>query len=252
MDGRSPTAALNLSDPNTMGALMQSMARKEGYSNWNSPLAHQAAGAQVQQQNTYNIYGGNAQEVGSRTPAAMQMPGCAGNQRGRLMDILSTLFQQQSRRIGLIVPSVVISEKHNDTLEITEHPVEVGAAISDHAYRRPSEVVMEVGLLVAVRCLTFLIHLSWVERGLSPKETYQELLDLQNSRVPFDVVTGKRIYTNMLIRALEVTTDRTSENVLSAVLTLREVIITSTTTTQVAAKADMKLGANTSAVQNSG
>lgn len=62
--GISPTAALNLSDPNTMAMLMQSMARKEGYSNWNSPLAHQAAGAQVNQQNTYNIYGGNAQEIG--------------------------------------------------------------------------------------------------------------------------------------------------------------------------------------------
>ncbi|MGQ9191472.1 hypothetical protein [Klebsiella pneumoniae] len=62
--GVSPTAALNLSDPNTMAMLMQSMARKEGYSNWNSPLAHQAAGAQVNQQNTYNIYGGNAQEIG--------------------------------------------------------------------------------------------------------------------------------------------------------------------------------------------
>ncbi|HCC2456063.1 TPA: hypothetical protein M2P23_005443 [Klebsiella variicola] len=62
--GVSPTAALNLSDPNTMAMLMQSIARKEGYSNWNSPLAHQAAGAQVNQQNTYNIYGGNAQEIG--------------------------------------------------------------------------------------------------------------------------------------------------------------------------------------------
>ncbi|HCJ2692835.1 phage baseplate protein [Klebsiella michiganensis] len=169
------------------------------------------------------------------------------------MDILSTLFQQQTRRIGLIVPSVVISEKHNDTLEITEHPVEVGAAISDHAYRRPSEVVMQVGFAGGGSLLDFLDTTSiGLSAGLSPKETYQELLDLQNSRVPFDVVTGKRIYTNMLIRALEVTTDRTSENVLSAVLTLREVIITSTTTTQVAAKADMKLGANTSAVQNSG
>lgn len=42
------------------------------------------------------------------------------------MDILSTLFHQQSRKIGMIVPSVVISEKHTDMLEITEHPVEVG------------------------------------------------------------------------------------------------------------------------------
>lgn len=62
--GVSPDAVLNLNNPNTMASLMQSMARKEGYSNWNSPLAHQAAGAQVNQQNTYNIYGGNAQEIG--------------------------------------------------------------------------------------------------------------------------------------------------------------------------------------------
>ena len=62
--GVSPTAALNLSDPNTMGALMQSMARKEGYSNWNSPMAYQAAGAQILQNNTYHIQGSNAQEIG--------------------------------------------------------------------------------------------------------------------------------------------------------------------------------------------
>ena len=45
----------------------------------------------------------------------------------------------------MIVPSVVISEKHTDMLEITEHPVEVGAAVADHAYKKPSEVVMEGG-----------------------------------------------------------------------------------------------------------
>ena len=40
------------------------------------------------------------------------------------MDILSAIFRQQSRRIGLLIPSVVVSEKHSDALEITEHPVE--------------------------------------------------------------------------------------------------------------------------------
>lgn len=57
--GVSPTAALNLSDPNTMAMLMQSMARKEGYSNWNSPLARQAAGATVNQNTVINISGVN-------------------------------------------------------------------------------------------------------------------------------------------------------------------------------------------------
>lgn len=165
------------------------------------------------------------------------------------MDILSTLFQQQSRRIGLIVPSVVVSEKHNDTLEITEHPVETGAPVSDHAYKRPSEVVMEVGCSLLDFIDTSSLGLTL---GLSPKETYQQILDLQSSRIPFDVVTGKRLYSNMLIRAIEVTTDRTSENVLMAVLTLREVIITQTQQIAVADKADMKEGANTSAVINSG
>ncbi|ENZ7715939.1 hypothetical protein WJF66_003240 [Klebsiella aerogenes] len=61
--GVSPDAVLNLNNPNTMASLMQSMARKEGYANWQSPLAYQAAGASIQQNNTYNIHGGNAMEV---------------------------------------------------------------------------------------------------------------------------------------------------------------------------------------------
>jgi hypothetical protein len=58
---------LNLSDPQQFSNLLQAMSRKEGYSSWNSPLAGVAASkasAQIQQQNTYNIYGGNAQEIG--------------------------------------------------------------------------------------------------------------------------------------------------------------------------------------------
>ena len=55
----SPNAILNLTDPRTMGALMQSMARKEGYSNWNSPLAYQAAAGSLNQQTVINVHGVN-------------------------------------------------------------------------------------------------------------------------------------------------------------------------------------------------
>lgn len=169
------------------------------------------------------------------------------------MDILSTLFSQQSRKIGLIVPDVVITEKHSDTLEITEHPVEKDAPVADHAFKRPPELVMEVGFSGGGSLLDLLDTSSiGLSLGLSPNEVYQQLIDLQESRVPFDVVTGKRLYTNMLIRVLDVTTDRTSENVLMATLTLRGVIISSTQTISVADKADMSQGVSTSAVQNSG
>lgn len=174
------------------------------------------------------------------------------------MDILSTLFQQQSRKIGIMVPSVVVSEKHSDTLEITEHPVEKptssGAGfVADHAYRRPSEVVMEVGFAGGGSLLDLLDTSSiGISLGMSPKEVYASFLEMQRNRELLDVITGKRQYSNMLLRTIEVTTDKTTENVLSAVLTLRELILTSTTTVQVADKTDMSQGVSTSPTQNAG
>ncbi|HHG9944814.1 TPA: phage baseplate protein [Yersinia enterocolitica] len=175
------------------------------------------------------------------------------------MDILSAIFRQQSRRIGIIIPSVVVSEKHSDALEITEHPVErpttnsVSGFIADHAYKRPSEVTMELGFAGGGSLLDFVdTSTIGLSLGKSPREVYQEILDLQATRKPIDVITGKRKYSNMLIRAVEVTTDKTSENVLMCVLTLREVIMSQTESVQVADKSDMQDGVSTSGVQNSG
>ncbi|WP_447870309.1 phage baseplate protein [Serratia fonticola] len=174
------------------------------------------------------------------------------------MDILSVLFSQQRRRIGAIVPSVVISEKHSDALEITEHPVEIGAPVSDHAFKRPSEVTMELGfasggsLIDGIDTAQIFNIDTGLSLGTSPADVYQELLSLQETRVPFDLITGKRTYKNMLIRAIEVTTDKTSENVLMCVLTMREVIISQTQKTNAADKADMLMGVSTSPTQNTG
>ncbi|CDL79914.1 phage baseplate protein [Xenorhabdus cabanillasii] len=146
------------------------------------------------------------------------------------MDILSMLFSQGTRKIGMIVPSVVISEKHQDSTEITEHPVQLGAAISDHAYDRPSEVTMELGFAGGGSLIDMFDLGTGTSLGKSPKAVYQQLLALKASKKPFNVTTGKRQYKNMLIRAIEVTTDKTSENVLMVTLTLREVIIVETQT----------------------
>ncbi|HDL7084436.1 TPA: hypothetical protein PXM35_000093 [Yersinia enterocolitica] len=169
------------------------------------------------------------------------------------MDILSAIFRQQTRKIGLLVPSVIISEKHLDALEITEHPVEVGAAVNDHAYKRAAEVTMEVGFAGGGSLLDFVdTSTIGLSLGKSPEEVYQELRDLQESRQPFDVITGKRKYSNMLIRGIEVTTDKTSENVLMCALTLREVIMSQTESVTVADKENMQDGVSTSAMQNTG
>ncbi|MGC4125014.1 phage baseplate protein [Enterobacter sp.] len=174
------------------------------------------------------------------------------------MDILSAIIRHHSRLfgvkgVGLIVPDVVVSEKHSDVLEITRHPVEVGAAVSDHAYRQPSDVIMECGFSGGGSLVDFSDTTNiGLRASLSPKEMYQNILDLQASRQPIEVITGKRTYSNMLIRSIEVTTDRNTENVLMATLTMREVLITQTTPVQVADKTAMSTGVNTSAVVNTG
>lgn len=174
------------------------------------------------------------------------------------MNTFSTIFQQHRRSIGIIVPDVVISEKHQDSLKITEHPVERPSAgglinIADHAYVEPAKLTMEVGFASGGSLLDFADTTKFgISLNLSPQELYQQLLDLQRSRELFDVTTGKRQYKNMILRAIAVTTDAKSENVLMATLSLQEVVISDTNSIQVADKSEMSSGVNTSAVQNSG
>ncbi|HBV9098994.1 hypothetical protein Q4R79_18405 [Morganella morganii] len=178
------------------------------------------------------------------------------------MDILSTLFSQNTRKIEMIVPSVVISEKHSDSSEITEHPVQVpggeGFTVSDHTFDRPSEVTMEIGfagggsLIDGFDTSSMFDISTGLKLGSSPREIYQQLLDLRASKKPFDVITGKRDYKNMLIRAIEVTTDNTSENVLMVVLTLRQLIIVETKKTKVAPVENQKLPEATGGTEDRG
>lgn len=184
------------------------------------------------------------------------------------MDILSSLLGQQTRSISLIrsqegqssvlLPSVVISENHSDTLEITEHPIEVPTAqgygtITDHAWRKPGTVTMQVGFgssgsLLDLLDTTGVVSMPWQ----SPKEVYKTLRDLQSNRSLLSVNTGKRLYQNMLLKSLTVTTDKDTEYVLSATLIFQEVLLSQAMKTIVADKSRMRDGQNTTARLDTG
>lgn len=137
------------------------------------------------------------------------------------------------RSIGGIVAQLVQEETHTDELEITNHPVEQGASITDHAFKLPAQLVLRY---------------SWSEspspqpglRGLVPSllpqqsqsiwDIYQKLLNLQVNRTLVDVYTGKRAYRNMLIQGLEQDTDASGDHRLPLTIRLQELILVSTTT----------------------
>lgn len=164
----------------------------------------------------------------------------------------SSLIQVRPKRtLGGIVFDAVFEENHEDSLSITEHPVEQGAAISDHAYKKPVSVTIRAGAsdsgggLIggAVRSIT------GEKRSVS---VYEQLRKLQDSREPFDIVTGKRAYKNMLIETLSVSTDATTENALIVTADCREVIIVRTVITSVPPRERHSNGSKTGAISEKG
>lgn len=106
---------------------------------------------------------------------------------------------------------VTITEGTVDEIEITDQPVQQGAAISDHAFKKP---------------VNFTVQLQFGSNilGDSLTTTYQKLLDLQSSFIPFVVTTPKRVYSNMLMKIVGVTTEKKTENVLALSLAFKQII----------------------------
>lgn len=153
----------------------------------------------------------------------------------------SKMAVRPHRSVGDLVFDVTVEEVHEDELTITEHPVEQGAEISDHAYKNPETVTIRAGITDCKQ-----------DGGKPSSEFYEKLLELQKKREPMDVVTGKRMYENMLIQSISETTDNNTENALMVTMTLRQVHIVETKVTSVPPSTRHKNPAKTGGVSDKG
>ena len=60
-----------------------------------------------------------------------------------VLDGILTVIPQGN--IGGIAIPATFEETNTDQVSVTDHPVEAGAQITDHAYYRPAELVMRCG-----------------------------------------------------------------------------------------------------------
>lgn len=114
-----------------------------------------------------------------------------------------------NRAIGPVPMDCVVSERHSSELTITEIPIESGAKITDHAVVTPKRVLLDIATGSAVA-------------------TYAALMALQESRVPFTLVTGLSVYNNMLISRIDPERDSEFSQVLRGRVELQEIIIVGT------------------------
>jgi hypothetical protein len=131
-----------------------------------------------------------------------------------LEDSQALIVLSRQRKIAGIIPHVVVEEVYEDSLEITQHPVERGATITDHAYKRPYQVEMKIGFSDATSKSAF-----------GSTIQYENLLALQESRQPFTLFTGKRVYNNMLIASIGVVSDQRTEFAVMANIRLQQIRI---------------------------
>lgn len=148
--------------------------------------------------------------------------------------VVSALFMS-GRSIGGIIPDVVVEEHHTDTMSLTDHPVETGAAITDHAFVNPAEVSLHVAWSNSKAVANSIVSGSLFSGSINDvNDVYRQLLALQRSATTFDLATGKRTYSDMLIKSLSVTTDKDTENALAVTAILRQVIKVQTVATALA------------------
>lgn len=124
------------------------------------------------------------------------------------------------RAIANIIPHISTQEIHRDELQITQHPVETGTPVTDHAFPMPYTVEM---------------HVAWSNSTAQTsgyvQAVYKALLAVQATRQPISAATGKRSYTSMLIKSVMINTDVENEFALSVVVLLQQIVITNTQTT---------------------
>lgn len=162
---------------------------------------------------------------------------------------------------NLFIPDATIEEVHTDDLEITDHPVEQGTVISDHAFKRPSELVITAGwsdspnnsglanqilgaaantspalqaVIGAAGLVSGLVTMFGSNGSGTPsKAAYLRLLDMQSNRFLFTIYTGKRAYRNMIVKSLATTTDAKTENSLIIRIGCRQILMAQTQTVTV-------------------
>lgn len=127
----------------------------------------------------------------------------------------------------------VLKEEHTSTLKITEHPVQTGVNITDHAYMEPARLVMELGMSDVMDAL----YPGQFEGSYTKSvSAYRVLLDLQKSRLPLQVLTRLYLYQNMLIESISAPDNYTTLYGLRCTVTLREIMVVDVMQTTVSAR----------------
>lgn len=110
-----------------------------------------------------------------------------------------------------------LSEQATDSADLTDHPVETGVDLTDHLKLNPTELQL-TGIISGA---------PFPRQGLPSidreREAYQQLLELHRRGETVTIVTGLRVYRNMLLTTVTVGRSEGGEQAIRPQCTFREV-----------------------------
>ncbi len=122
----------------------------------------------------------------------------------------------------------ILHAEHAHELRRTEHPVQTGANITDHAYKLPARVVLEIGMSDAMDSYQ---PNGWESASSKSVAAFQTLLDLQRSRQLVTLTTRLATYENMLVESVSATDTSKTLYGLRATVTFSEIFLATATAT---------------------
>lgn len=114
-----------------------------------------------------------------------------------------------------------LTELHEAKVQITDHPIEDGADISDHVRVLPKRV-----RITGLKTNTPVVFLASLQTDSDAAEQYhQDLITMLEAGLLVSVVTTLHTYDNMVIESISVPRDAAKGNVVEATIILREMFI---------------------------
>lgn len=137
--------------------------------------------------------------------------------------VLSVLFGRKYARaqVGVIAIDATLSEDHEYTARVTSFPVENGELVSDHIINEPEKLNL-VGLVTD----TPLNILLGFNRSIT---AFNRLIDIHRNKEIVTVVTGIKVYTNMVMTSLNVPRDLSTGQSLTFNMQFQKILLDSST-----------------------
>ena len=142
--------------------------------------------------------------------------------------------------LGGYIFDAYLRVSHNRRMAVTQHPVETGAAITDHAYLEPVTFDIEIGMtdttMGKIPSQFSGLNLLYTNSSIKSRsvKAYDLLVEMQKTRVPYEFVCRYGTF-KVVVEDINPIDDYTTKYALRANVHLRQIIMTASSSKTISA-----------------